>query len=476
MSSRLENTILEEIHRRVIEAERRQQSNSMWQIEKEVAYSIINEYSGLDEAQIDEIIKQVHAEVQADHLKTKRTTSYFLLGLLVVLFISAISSLAYTSWPFPTLIAVLSLIVFGYFAKLHYNLYRKRIIIIDNFDNNHFKWSVGKLIQQHRQIKDGRYEFEVGIDGRCYWDTVALNLPNNTDILCTVQHLSGKNSSAFGVVLEDKSNDYISFDLNNIGQASFVVRKNSEWAINKPWKNAVAKPDGAKNTLEIKVRGNQYSFWINNKRVFQENITQLTEPQTVGFRVCSEQKVAFHSLSVTNADTNRSIFFDDFKLPDEKWSPRQQGAYHKYFKNGKYYIETERNDWCYWSYEPVKLKGDFLIELKSTHISGENDKRGLVLYYSDKWYFRFELTPDGKAQYYQKATDYVSQQTQTEANSDGQTYQIQRVKIINGNFEYYVGNQLVHRGKFSKSGITRVGVSVCGHQTARFEKLLIEEL
>ncbi len=166
--------------------------------------------------------------------------------------------------------------------------------------------------------------------------------------------------------------------------------------------------------------------------------------------------------------------FDDNK---KGWATGEVFNYNRYFQNGEYIFQSNKDRWCYWDTAEISLPVRYTIELKSRWKTGTYGEYGFMLLGISGNYFTFQLQGDGSASYairYKDKWAVDAKWMQGYANpGDGNVSNTQKVNFNKGEYEYFINDRLLKKGRFDLIRPTSVAIRVCGEQTIGFDNLKI---
>ncbi len=476
MSKKLEEQLLIELRKRVIEKDRKLQNTLEINNMREATIEALSEMTSLSEREIDIIATEVHNDLLIDARRKKQIVWRAAMSIFTVAtIIFSIVFFTFGGWTGWAMIIGITISVAVF--KFKKQFLREKTIIIDYFDNKNHQWVENTSIIYNRKFVDANYIFEVRKKNWCYWDKIPLEFPPNFEIELTSLWKKGTTSEYGLILLENKSN-YISFQLNSLGSSSYSIEHKGKFAVDKSWKknstNTVSK-----NTQRIIVEDKKFKYYVNNKQVFTGDATSyISEFLEVGVRVCDCQTVNFEKIVVKD-DKGKVLFVDDFVKPKIEWSPKTKYEYSKQIEDGKYIFEGFKDEWCFWSSLPINVYGNVDFTLKSVWLSGKIANFGLMIFDNANDYFYFQITAEGKARYTQnKNGEFKTIEEYADCGLEyfEQTPIIQKVKFRNRKFTYSVADKIIYTGQFPNLHITKIAVGVCGKQKIAFEKIIIEEV
>ncbi len=447
MHKKLEEKILEEIRKRVLEKDSELKKQEENKLIRDANIEALTELTTLSKNEVESIAKSVRKEEIANSKKQRKKQIKILTAVLVVILI---------------------------FAKIFWP--EKEVIVIDDFNNNDYKWSIFNKFTYKKNIKDGYYYIETNKNGWCYWDDIPINFPENYDVHVTNLWKHGTYNS-FGLMLSENDDNYVAFLLKPNGRASYGTVIKDKWVYEGDWKNNMGNKAETKKPNEqiIKVRKNKFEYYINNKLVDKGTIN--INIKNICLSSCGEQLIAFDKVKIVNADTKELVFSDDFEKPSEKWTPSEKLIKHNYLENGELIFKTNDKS-CYWSASKKhKISKNCEIELTSTWLSGESSNYGIMIMENDANYISCQLKNDGNARTvtsinskYTNIGDY----TKTQYIGNGSLKHTQKIIIKDEMIEYYVDNELITTVSLSYINPVKIGLRLCGQQSVAFDKLKIK--
>lgn len=475
MNQKLEEKILEELRARVIDKDRELQDKKEYREMRQATISALAEMTQLPDSEIDAMANEIHNEVME---KEKKRHIKIFAAVAVAAFIGLVVLLSVEN----SIPAFVEMLLFGGLLGGFYAYYRRhfrpRQLIIDNFDNTKLKWETGNYYKQWRYIEDQKYRFETNREDWCYWDKIPLHLPKKCTITARTHWQGGSYSGEYGIILLDINKNYVVFSANGKGSASYAIRKDKKYVVDKPWKNGKAKRGRLFNNFEVKLEDKKFEFRVNDNFVYSGDTERLEDFVHIGLRVCDKQKVDFYELKVKDDQSGEMVLSEDFTSPHQEWSARQEYRWKKEIVPEGYQLLTNADDYCYWTSAALNFGGDCDVTLSSRWLEGESTNYGLMLFDKKDCYFSFELQQNGKARYTRKTGEKyatIGDYQQTPYSSDGTNTLYQTVKIRKRKFFYYVNDHLVKSGEFPSHKVERVAVRVCGFQKVVFQKLVVEE-
>ena len=450
MNRKLEEKILDEIRRRVLEKDSELKKQEEKKLIRESNIEALTELTSLSKNEVEAIAKSVRKDTE--EIVKKQRKKYINIGIAISVFI------------------VIILIIFWPEPKL------KEIIIEDDFSENTYYWDIYNEFKYKKNIKDGYYYIETNVDGWCYWDDVAVDFPENYDVLVTSLWKHGKFES-YGLSLSNDNDNYCSFQIKADGTAAYGKVVNDKWVYEGNWKSKKANTSETKkpNLQLVEVRGDNFKYYVNNNLV-EQGKTGLSF-NNICLRGCGEQLVAFDNLKIINSDNQEIVFQDDFEKTTEKWSPKEKTTKQSFFENGEYIFKANSES-CYWATsQKHQISNNCEIELTSTWLNGETANYGIMIIEDNKNYISCELKSNGDVRLvtstrgkYTNINDY----TKTKYIGNGNLKHTQKIIIKDNKIDYFIDNEFVQSTSLGNITPVKLGLRVCEKQTIAFDKLKIK--
>lgn len=175
----------------------------------------------------------------------------------------------------------------------------------------------------------------------------------------------------------------------------------------------------------------------------------------------------------------RNIIIDNFDDKNMRWSQTDKLLQHRYFKEGSYFFEVGRKDWCYWDSIEVNLPENFDLSLRSRWVKGEFGTYGPIILDTAGDYLSVEHNGKAQAAYsLRKNKEWIVSKDWKSAGYSAQQKKdnIQRIDMRGKHFDYYVNDQLVYSGTASELGdFEKVGLRVCDKQCLEFKEIKITD-
>ncbi len=451
MRRKLEEKILEEIRRRVLEKDSELKKKEEDKLVRDSNIEALIELTSLSKKEVENIAKSVRTEKEDIDKKQKKQYIYIGISVSVLILILTIMF-----WPEPKI---------------------NEIVIEDNFSNNEYSWSVFNDFKYKRTIKDGYYFIETNVDGYCYWDDVEIDFPKNYDVLVTSIWKRGKFES-YGFELNKDDGNYSTFLLKADGTAAYGKIMGRKWAYENNWKGQKSNTAETKksNLQLVEVRGDNFKYYVNNNLVDKGKFG--FKFNKICLRSCGEQLIAFDNLKLINSDNNEIVFEDDFEKPTDKWSPKEKTTKQSFFKDGEYILKVGDADGCHFTVsQKHQISNNCEIELTSTWIGGENADYGIIIMEENQKYISCEMKSDGNVRIvkfingeYTSINDY----TQTKYIGNGNLKHTQKIVIKDNKINYYIDNEFMQSIALSNIIPIKIGLRVCEQQTIAFDKIKIK--
>ncbi|MBN1252361.1 MAG: hypothetical protein JXR51_02265 [Bacteroidales bacterium] len=449
MNKRLEEKILAEIRKRVIEKDLELQEKNEDEIIREANIEVLTELTNLSKKEVEEIAKVVRSEVKLEADKNRKKTIYLSIAASFVILIF--------------------LIIFWPEAPL------KEVLVEDSFTDNTYGWDIFDKYKYKKTIQNGFYIFEPNVEGWCYWDDINIEFPENYDVYVNSLWKHGKFDS-YGFTLHQNSDNYCAFQIKADGTAFYGKVVETKWVYEGSWKSKKANSSEMKkpNTQLVKVRAGNFSYYVNNNIVEEGNLG--LNISGIGLRACGQQQVAFDNLKIINVDNDEIVFEESFETPSSKWAPSEKMIKQTYFENGEYIFRTNGDD-CMWSISSKHIiSNNCEITLSSTWLSGEMANYGLMILQDNLNYISCEFKNDGNIRLvksengeYTDIQDYVK----TKFISNGSLKHRQKAILKNGLLEYFIDDEFVQSISLDGINPSKIGLRVCEKQTVAFDNLSI---
>ncbi len=450
MKRKLEEKILEEIRKIVIEKDLKRQSENEKEEMREANIEALTELTSLSREEVEDISADVRKVFLTQHKKKQKRNTRIAIG-----------------------VGIAAIIAFFIFKP------EKELVarpFTDDFSENKNNWSIYNDFTQKRYFKNNQYIYEIKKDDWCYWDNAEIEFPENFDVEVNSNWIKGK-YDGYGVALAKDNTNYLAFRIKADGKASFAKIIEKEWVISGTWlADKANKGKNQTNIQKIKVRDKKFKYFVNDNLV-RTGVIDM-QLNNVALRACGNQVVAFNSVKVTDADKNEVIFEDDFSNPDERWETDKDYEMDSYFQDGQFILDSnDENGNCHWANSSVQVTENCELILSSVWHEGELDTYGFMVMNDDDNYYSFELKNDGNARLVERkygAYDYVQTYLTTSFESDGYKTIDQKLVVENGKFSYFVNDVLIEEYEPEISFPANLGLRICGKQKVAFEHLDIK--
>jgi hypothetical protein len=155
----------------------------------------------------------------------------------------------------------------------------------------------GKEILKYSKIENGAYLFETNNQNKNNKCTLKKVLKDKSKISLTSSRLSGENNY-YGIILEQDSLNYYTFDLKPDGRASFTTYVNGiETVFTDNLETGLQTVSDTSIVQTVLLKGKSLEYFVNDRLILTEN-HQIKPLQYIGFRISGDQKVAFETLQV----------------------------------------------------------------------------------------------------------------------------------------------------------------------------------
>ncbi len=449
MKKRLEERILEEIRRIVIEKDLKRQTEEEKDEMREANIEALQDLTSLSRQEIEKISADVRKTFVSQHKKKQQRNTRIAIG-----------------------VGVLAIIAFFIFKPE-----REPVIttFTDDFSQNANNWSLFQDFNYKRYITNNQYVFEINKDDWCYWDDAKVDFPENYDVEVSSTWMKGKFSS-YGVGLNENNSNYYAFSIRGDGASTFGKVIDKKWVIEDSWEsNSANSGKNQTNIQKIEVRGNSFKYYVNDKLIREGGIN--LNIKTLTLRGCGEQVVAFNSIKITNAKTSDVVFEENFGNEPGIWEPKKDYQLDSYFNEGEFIMDSNDEDNCYWANSTIRITENCEIKLSSKWLTGDLSTYGVMIAKNDENYYSFELMNDGKARLVERLDgeySYVQNYVYTNFESDGYKTNDQKVVIKDGEISYFVNDVPIDE-YFSKLEFpVTLYLRICGKQKIAYDYLEIK--
>lgn len=157
-----------------------------------------------------------------------------------------------------------------------------RTVISDTFTSNMNSWPIsdgqdewGTIV---RNITDGVYLWEIGAEqdvGRwCLPDNESY--ADNFNLSVDVTRQNGPLNIAYGLIVRHNEGRYYVFNARDDGYFRFSLWQGTEWISIIDWTQTLAIQAGETNHLEVRARGTDFEFYINETYVGEATDTEIS--------------------------------------------------------------------------------------------------------------------------------------------------------------------------------------------------------
>jgi hypothetical protein len=202
MKRKLEEKILAEIRRIVIEKDLKRQTEQEKDEMREANIEALTDLTSLSREEVEKISGDVR-KVFIHQLKKKRERNIRIAGVVLVLAVIAFFIFKPEKEPVVT-------------------------TFTDDFSQNSNNWSLFQGFEHKRYITNNQYVFEINKDDWCYWDKVTVDFSENYDVEVSSTWMKGK-FSGYGLGLNQDNSNYYAFRLKGDGSASFGKVVDKKW-------------------------------------------------------------------------------------------------------------------------------------------------------------------------------------------------------------------------------------------------------
>ncbi|MEZ4938418.1 MAG: hypothetical protein R2799_12585 [Crocinitomicaceae bacterium] len=271
------------------------------------------------------------------------------------------------------------LILTAVIARIIIKSYQRQIII-DPLDGSGYRWSQNEDRKVYSCLKTDGYYFQSF--GKCYSDKYTPDVKGNFIAELNCRWESGEYDE-YGLMIGFENDINIRFIVTGKGSACPCIydTKKKDFIDNFSWKRDIL-PSGRTrsfNSLKVQKEGHQFTYWVNDKLI--ETFTQELGPPTYfSIRSCGDQTVVFESLRIKNF-REEVLFKEKFMLGQNKFPVNERDSFNylKKMTPEGYLVQTNREDYNYWSKREVTLKKSWDIQIETTQLEGETEWFGIVL-------------------------------------------------------------------------------------------------
>lgn len=463
MSKKLEDKILEELKKRVLEEEAKLKQKKESVEDREAIIEALDEVTSLNTQQIKEIEQKIRQEFLLKEQKEMQFRRKFL------------------RWGIGGAAILILLLYFVFRPKPE-----PQVILLETFDDNRNGWLLEQPYLYRRTHENNTYVFECNRNDWCYWDNASVNFPKSYTVEVGSIWKEGSNNDSYGFLLLQNNSQFGHFALKATGEACYQEFKNKEWADFK-FKPVATAAGSKENIQKVIVKGKSFLYFVNDTFVEEGKISESITPKEIALRVCGKQKIAFTFVKVTDNQTGNVIMLERFVKPHPDWDFKESFDKQYKIENGQYLMNIQDSENCYFSDIPLPStmetvsRVNYILEVDCTWKEGDMKSFGITLNDNYNNTINFNLLPDGKGNVslYQKEkyTDISTLRGGTNQRADGKTALRQKIVLKNNNqkYEYYVNEKLIERGEVSIS-IRNIGLRSCGKQIVAFDNLKVTKV
>ncbi len=463
MSKKLEDKILEELKKRVFAEEEKLKEKKENAENTQAFLQALDEVTSLNAQQIKEIEKKIRQELmlkEQQEAQSRRLLLQWSGGVLVIV------------------------------AIIFYFIFRPKpapeVILLETFDNNQNGWLIEQLYTYRRTHENNMYVFECNRNEWCYWDNARVNLPQEYTVEVGSIWQEGRNKDHYGFLLLQDNSRFSHFCLKATGEACYQEYKNKEWADFK-FKPVATATGNKENIQKVVVKGKSFQYFVNNTFIEEGKISEGITPKEIALRVCGKQKIAFTFVKIVDNQTGNILMLERFTKPHPDWEFKEYFDKQYKIENGQYLMNIQDGESCYFSDIPLpptmEAKSDvsYILEVDCSWKEGDMKSFGMTINDNAKNTVNFNLLPDGRGSVatYEKGTNKSISNWRggTTQKTDEKTIIHQKVILKNQNkeYEYYINEQLIERGKIDIT-VNNIGLRSCGKQIVAFDNLKVTKV
>ncbi|MFN8257130.1 MAG: hypothetical protein U0W24_15650 [Bacteroidales bacterium] len=143
-----------------------------------------------------------------------------------------------------------------------------------------------------------------------------------------------------------------------------------------------------------------------------------------------------------------------------------------------YIFETDKDDWCYWDNVDITFPKNFDVEVTSSWLNGKYDSYGIGLHYSNTDYYAFLIRGDGAAGFGKIVNKewVINDSWKFDLGRKGKNQtNLQKVEVRNGQFSYYINNNLVRSGTLDMQ-LNNLALRCCDQQQVAFQNVKVYDV
>lgn len=166
--------------------------------------------------------------------------------------------------------------------------------------------------------------------------------------------------------------------------------------------------------------------------------------------------------------------FDNNRM---QWFEGKQFTYNRYIEDGKYIIEANKDEWCFWDDIPVNLPRTYTLEVTTTWMDGRYGGYGLMLMQDDDNCLDFRVRADGAATMISWVDDEMTtlkSWTDNVAASGGKGLKnVLKYEVTPTEYLCSVNGNLFYKAPLPEFDLQSVGIRCCGFQQVAFDDLKV---
>lgn len=184
------------------------------------------------------------------------------------------------------------------------NADKPEILLDDSFDAAESGWTPKDKLKTRRYFENDQYIYQTHKKNRCFFTGIDMRLTDNYEVQLKSIWQKGEQEN-YGLVLARDFNQFLAFQLQNKGYASYAWYVNHKYEKESQIIKAGRPGDGKiANIHRVRVQNGRFEYWVNNKLVFSDLMPDMPIKK-VGVRVCGRQTVAFDHLMVKSINGDR---------------------------------------------------------------------------------------------------------------------------------------------------------------------------
>lgn len=467
MKTGIEEKILQELIDKVIEKDRDIKNRHEEEALKYATFESLNEMTELSSNEIKAMEKEIRRSVFKKKKRQKKIR--ILIGIIAVTFLTLL-----------------------YVFVIRGN-YKNEIVFTEDFDNNLNGWKTYNDFIFNKYVEDGKYIFSTDENEQSFSHKLNLILPLRFTAEITSTLIKG-NQETYGVKINMAYQKSFEFALHPDNKTYVYSRYKSD---NNPWVKFPVITEQGKSTITQKIvsaplpkekifnpfkgiyvylyKEGTYKYYVNDKFIEEQKYKDPVRGM-ISLFVSGSQSVSYDRLKITDNSTGRIIF--DGPFGDLKDLLQTQMDYNvmSSVENGTYLFKANKEDTCFRSSIPYKLKKKTKVKLNSRWLGGETQYYGLILEKDKDNFYAFELKSDGKACFEKQINgknEMFFDNIETGIENIQETDVTQTLFLNGKHIELYVNDKLIFKERHTLKRLNNVGFRVCGSQQVAFNKLEI---